>query len=112
MQRVTISIEETVERMMAALEEQFPDTVFALRHPELEGNRRDLRSVDLVWVDGPSREDVEEIIDRFQGVTWDPRSGTLEARSHFQVAGDGSLVEVLYDLDYIFCDGPSRALYR
>ncbi len=112
MQRVTISIEETVERLMKALEEQYPDTLFALRRGEGTESRRDLRSVDLVWIDGPSREEVEESIDRFQGVTWDPRSGTLESRSHFQVAEDGSLVQVHYDLDYIFCDGPTRALYR
>lgn len=112
MQRVTISIEETVERLMASLEDQFPGTLFALRRTGEDGPRRDLKGVDLVWIEGPAREEVEEAIDGFQGITWDPRSGHLESRCHFQVGADGQLVEVLYDLDYIFCDGPTRTLRR
>ena len=112
MQRVTISIEETVERLMASLDDQFPGTLFALRRTDDDGSRRDLRGVDLVWIEGPQREEVEEAIDRFQGITWDPRSGNFESRCHFQVGDDGQLVEVLYDLDYIFCDGPTRSLRR
>ena len=46
------------------------------------------------------------MLDQFQGVNWNPSTGELQSRSHYAVNDNGELVRVLYNVDYIFCDGP------
>lgn len=111
MRTVNVSAKATAEVISRALTEQYPATVFAVNIADPSG-RRDIHGIDVIWVDGPKRENVEELLDRFQGVSWDPRTGNLDTRSHLQVGGDGQLEEIYYDVDYIFCDGPTTVLYR
>jgi hypothetical protein len=111
MRTVNVSANATAELITRSLSEEYPATVFAVQIADPSG-RRGIHPIDVIWVDGPKREKVEELLDRFQGVSWDPRTGNLDSRSHLQVGADGNLEEVFYDIDYIFCDGPTTVLYR
>jgi hypothetical protein len=111
MRTVNVSAKATAGLISTALSEFSPGTVFAVNIADPEG-RRDIHGLDVIWIEGPKREKVEEMLDRYQGVSWDPRTGNLDARSHLQVGDDGQLEEVFYDIDYIFCDGPTTVLYR
>ncbi|MBO6575768.1 MAG: hypothetical protein JJ896_12260 [Rhodothermales bacterium] len=111
MRTVNVSAKATAELISRTLSDAYPGTLFAVNIAEPQG-RRDIHGIDVVWIDGPKREQVEEMLDRFQGVSWDPRTGNLDSRSHMQVGRDGLLEEVFYDIDYIFCDGPTTVLYR
>ncbi|MCH8276071.1 MAG: hypothetical protein IIA50_00820 [Bacteroidetes bacterium] len=107
----TVTAEETVDLISEALQEEFPNTVFAVRLEEPLLCKKDIQGVDVIWVDGPKRDQVEDALDQFQGVTWDPRTGVLEGRSHYVVDGEGELIQVFYNIDYIFCDGPSSIVH-
>lgn len=106
-----VTAERTVDLISQALQEDFPNAVFAVRLEDPLLLKKDIRGVDVIWVDGPNRDQVEDILDQFQGVTWDPRTGRLEGRSHYIVNVEGVLVQVFYNIDYIFCDGPASAVH-
>ncbi len=101
-----VTAEQTVDLISQALQEDFPNAVFAVRLEDPLLLMKDIRGVDVIWIDGPNRDQVEDLLDRFQGVTWDPRTGRLEGRSHYMVNAEGVLVQLFYNIDYIFCDGP------
>ena len=52
---------------------------------------------------------MEDLLDRYQSVAWDPSTGELGGRMHYAVDEHGDLVKVVYNIDYIFCDGPTLA---
>lgn len=101
---------ETVELVFQTLEKTFPGVLFAVRlvAPILDAAGEDpgRRSIEVVWLKGPSREAVAEAVDRFQGIAWDPRTGKLRPAVHWLVDADGNLRRVRYGVDYIFCEGP------
>lgn len=110
MEFVFISTFDTVELIADALRQEFPDTVFDVRPEEdtfLDGG---ICGVDVDWHGGPTREQVQDVVDRFQGVNWDPGTGTLNGRSHWVVDSAGRLVQIFYNVDYVFCNGP-RVLF-
>jgi len=109
METVIISAEDTIEMVSEALQKRYPSTVFAVRLEDKVDLEDAICGIDVIWVDGPSRDRVEDLVDRFQGVNWDPTTGALQSRSHFAVTPEGDLVRVLYNVDYIFCDGPMLA---
>ena len=111
METVFITAEDTVDLISQALQEDFPNAVFAVRLEDPLLSRKDIRGVDVIWVEGPGRGQVEDVIDNFQGVTWDPRTGRLEGRSHYVVNTKGVLVQMFYNIDYIFCDGPASTVF-
>lgn len=101
---------ETAEQVSRTLEEKFPDTLFALRldvpvFPDADPDRL-RRSLIVVWAGEPTREAVEQAVERFQGMEWDPYTGLLRQTERLLVDDRGRLVEVQYGLDYIFCEGP------
>ncbi len=53
-----------------------------------------------------SRDDVEDLVSRFQGLDWNPRTGVLEEHEHMEVTPEGHLQRVRYGVDYVFVDGP------
>jgi len=110
MHSILVSAPAAVREIRQVLEKRFPSTIFAVRLEDPTLDSKDLRGVDVVWTSGPSREEVEDVLDIFQGVRWDPRSGELDSRSHFMVSPGGELVEVFYNVDYIFCNGPSASV--
>ena len=106
MDTVFVTAADTVNLIARVLHEEFPSSVFAVRLEDPVRAIGDIRGVDVIWADGPSREEVEDVLERFQGMTWDPQTGVLEGRSHLVVGEDGELTRVFYNVDYIFCDGP------
>lgn len=109
MKTVIMSAEQTLELVHETLQKRYPSTVFAVRlEDELEAEDG-ICGVDVIWVEGPARDRVEDMLDQFQGVNWNPATGELQSRSHYAVNEDGELVRVLYNVDYIFCDGPMLA---
>ena len=109
MQTVIISAEDTIEMVSETLQKRYPSTVFAVRLEDKVDLEDAICGIDVIWVEGPSRDRVEDAVDRFQGVNWDPTTGALQSRSHMAVSPEGDLVRVLYNVDYIFCDGPMMA---
>jgi hypothetical protein len=110
METVLVPAADAVEQIQTALQAHFPSAVFAVRLEDPLLHQQDVRGVDVIWVDGPTRDQVEDVLDRFQGVRWDPRTGELDSRSHYMVSADGRLIQVFYNVDYIFCDGPCTAI--
>ncbi len=109
METVFVTADEAVERISISLQAHFPETVFAVRLEDPVTEREDICGIDVIWVDGPDRDQVEDLLDGFQGVSWDPKSGNLLSRMHHAVNTQGELVRVVYNIDYIFCDGPVEA---
>lgn len=101
---------ETAEKVYRILEEKFPGVVFAVRldTPVQADPECRHRSMRVVWADGPSREEVEQAVERFQGIEWDPQTGLLRMTERLLVDDKGRLVSVQYGVDYIFCEGPVR----
>ena len=110
MNTVFVTAGETVDLIAQALHEEFPSTVFAVRLEDPAYSISEIRGVDVIWTDGPRREEVENALERFQGMTWEPQTGVLEGRSHLTVGEDGELTRVFYNVDYIFCDGPASSV--
>lgn len=112
MEPVLIPADEAVEMISAELQRTFPETVFAVRLEDSMLENSEICGVDVIWIDGPSRDRVEDLLDRFQGVSWDPRTGKLDGRIHYVVSPEGQLAQVFYNIDYIFCDGPVTAVFE
>jgi hypothetical protein len=112
METVFISALDTVELIAAALRKEFPQTTFDVRPEDEPADGTQICGVDVEWRSGPSREQVEDLVDRYQGVRWDPGTGTLEGRSHWVIDGGGRLVRIIYNIDYIFCSGPSEIVLQ
>ena len=110
METVFVTAEEAVEQISRSLQVHFPETVFAVRLEDPVMESEDICGIDVIWVDGPSRDQIEDLLDGFQGVNWDPRSGQLVSRMHHAVNPEGDLIQVVYNIDYIFCDGPVEAI--
>jgi len=104
-----ISAQRAVGIIATALAEEFPYTDFAVRLEDPLLSSADIRGVDVVWSSGPGREQVEDILDQYQSVSWDPLTGVLSSRTHYNVSKNGDLIRVMYNIDYIFCDGPDES---
>jgi hypothetical protein len=112
METICVSAEEAVEKIAETLQRNYPETVFAVRLEEPVIEREDICGIDVIWVDGPNRGQVEDVLDAFQSINWDPRTGELGGRMHYAISEDGRLVQIMYNIDYIFCDGPSESLFH
>jgi hypothetical protein len=108
MDTIIISAQRTVGIIAKTLAEEFVETDFAVRLEDPLLTSADIRGVDVVWCDGPTREEIEDVLDQYQSVSWDPLTGTLSSRTHYNVNESGDLVRVMYNIDYIFCDGPAE----
>jgi len=108
MEHLRIPTETLVEQLTETLARRFPTTVFAVRYNDPGPGLLDFRCLDVIWTDGPSRDRVEEVLEPFQGREWDPATGRLGKALRYQVDHAGRLVQVRYDVSYIFCDGPYR----
>ena len=106
MESVFVSTLDTVELIADALTQEFPDTWFDVAPEDDAALDSGICGVDVNWSVGPSREQVQDVVERFQGVAWDPGTGTLSGRYHWVVDSAGRLARVFYNVDYIFCNGP------
>ncbi len=110
MTTIEVSAEDTLELVSANIQKHFPTTVFAVRLEEPVIDREEICGIDVVSMEGPSRDQVEDSLDPFQSVNWDPSTGELDGRVHLAIDPEGDLVQVVYNIDYIFCDGPTVAM--
>jgi hypothetical protein len=111
MEIICITAEEAVEKIDESLQRSFPQTVFAVRLVDPVIEREDICGIDVIWVDGPRRDQVEDLLDAFQILNWDPRTGELGGRMHYAVSEQANFVQLMYNIDYIFCDRPTEALF-
>jgi len=112
METICVTAEEAVEKIAETLQRNYPDTVFAVRLEDPVTEREDICGIDVIWIDGPNRGQIEDLLDAFQSINWDPRTGELGGRMHFAVTDEGQLVQIMYNIDYIFCDGPTESLFQ
>ena len=105
MNTIIISAQRTISLISHTLSDAFPNVDFIVRLEDPVLNSKDIRGVDVIWSGGPSREEIEDVLDQYQSVSWDPLSGTLAGRTHYNVSENGDLVRVTYNIDYIFCNG-------
>ena len=103
-----VSAPRTVSKIAQTLANEFPDSDFIVRLEDPLLVLSDIRGVDVVWTSGPTREEIEDVLDQYQGVSWDPLTGILSSRMHYNVNERGDLMRVSYNIDYIFCDGPAE----
>jgi len=103
-------ISETKRIVTAHLERRFPGVLFAIRpgkpvkHGPLED--RGSGSLEVLWATGPTRDAVQEVIEPFQGIDWDPHTGFLMAADRLSINEEGLIESTNYGVDYIFCAGP------
>ena len=62
------------------------------------------------WKEGPSIDEVEEVVGKFQGLDWNPSTGVLEEIDHREVTPEGRLLSLNYGVDYVLLDGPELDL--
>ena len=110
MDTIIISAQRTIDLIAQTLAEEFPNAEFMVRVEDPLLTSKDIRGVDVVWSGGPSREEMEDVLDQYQSVSWDPLTGILSGRTHYTVNESGDLNRVTYNIDYIFCDGPGEVL--
>jgi len=110
MNTIVVTAEDTLDLVSDKLQKHYPSTVFAVRleNPVIE--KEGICGADIIWVDGPSRDQVEDLLDPYQSVNWDPTTGEFGGRVHLAVDSEGDLIQIVYNIDYIFCDGPTIAL--
>ncbi len=109
MQTVNFTTRSTVALVRAELVRRFPGVDFDVTvDMPVEPFGPALALVGLVvkWRDGPTREEVEHVVARFQGLEWNPQTGVLEEHEHMEVTSDGELRRLRYGVDYVFMDGP------
>ncbi len=110
MNTIVVTAEDTLDIVSDTLQKHFPSTIFALRLEDPVIEKEGICGADIVWIEGPSRDQIEDLLDPFQSVNWDPATGKFRGRAHLAVDEDGELIQIVYNIDYLFCDGPSIAM--
>ena len=93
-----ISVTETAKLVRKSLKHNFPAYKFSVRSKSYSGGA----SIDVDWTDGPTVPDVDKVIKRFEGASFD---GMIDLKSHHDSVlshEDGTTEEVSYAADYVF----------
>ncbi len=93
-----ITVAETAKLVRKALKHNFKGYKFSVRSKSYSGGA----SVDVDWTDGPTVSDVDKVIKRFEGASFD---GMIDLKSHHDsilMSEDGTPEEVSYAADYVF----------
>ena len=88
------AVAETAQLIRKALKEAFPGQKFLVR----SNNYADGASIDVVWTDGPTQPDVENVAKTFTGATFDATTGNKSVRIH-KFLGE----QVHFGVDFIVC---------
>src|SRR5690606_30169304 len=108
MHTINFTTRSTAEIVRKDLETRFPGTRFVVTVDlPVEPFGPSLALVGLLvrWADGPTREQVEDVVSRYQGLEWNPQTGVLEEHEHMDVTDEGELRRIRYGVDYVFVDG-------
>lgn len=90
-----ISVAETAKIVRAALKEAFPKIKFSVRSKSYSGGA----SITVSWTDGPTAKDVDAVVSKFQGASFD---GMIDLKSYHDSDYNGEKVH--FGADYIFTD--------
>ncbi|MCB0718619.1 MAG: hypothetical protein KDD65_09235 [Bacteroidetes bacterium] len=113
MQKISFTARTTAEIVRRYLADRFRSTHFevSIDHPiEPFGPALALTGIVVRWKEGPSIDEVEEVVGKFQGLDWNPSTGVLEEIDHMEVTPEGRLLSLNYGVDYVLLDGPELDL--
>ncbi|HEY5865105.1 MAG TPA: LPD29 domain-containing protein [Candidatus Tectomicrobia bacterium] len=88
-----ISTTETAKLIRAALKHAFPGITFSVRSKKYSGGS----SIDVDWIDGPTKQEAEKVYQRFEGASFD---GMIDLKSYHDTELNGELVH--FGADYVF----------
>jgi len=89
-----ITCAETAKLVRVALKASFPTITFRVKSKTYSGGA----SISIGWTDGPLLADVEQVVGRFEGATFD---GMIDLKSSRTGELDGEPVH--FGADFIFC---------
>lgn len=113
MQKISFTATTTAEIVRRNLSDRYRATRFEVSidmPTEPFGPALALTGIVVRWKEGPSIDDVESVVGKFQGLDWDPVTGVLEEVDHMEVTPEGRLLRVNYGVDYVLLDGPTLDL--
>lgn len=90
---VYLSCAETAALVRKALKESFPEIKFGVRSKTYSMGA----SITVSWTDGPNNKQVDAVIQRFSGASFD---GSIDLKSYHRSVLDGR--EVHFGADFIF----------
>lgn len=93
-----ISVAETAKLVREALKRQFPGQKFSVRSKSYSGGG----SVTAYWTDGPRAEEVNKVLHRFEGASFDGMIDLKTTHSSVLSNDDGTVEEVRFGADYVF----------
>jgi len=93
-----ISVVETAKLIRKALKHNFPGHKFSVRSKSYSGGA----SIDVDWTDGPAAPDVEKVIKRFEGASFDSMIDLKSYKNSVLSHEDGTAEEVHFGADYVF----------
>lgn len=96
--RRSISVADTAKLVRKALKHNFPGFKFSVRSKSYSGGA----SIDVDWTDGPTTPDVDKIIKRFEGASFDGMIDLKSYKNSVLSHEDGTAEEVHFGADYIF----------
>lgn len=88
------SCAETAKLVRRELKSNFPGVKFSVRSSVYAGGA----SIDVEWLDGPSRTSVEKVVKQFQGAIFD---GMTDSTTYVKSEWEGE--EVRFGSDYVNC---------
>ena len=101
MKRKYLTCAETAKLIRPVLKSTFPGVKFSVRSDTYAGGA----SIRIRWTDGPTRKEVDRVVSRYAGATFDGMRDLKEYKAPTIMAGpDGELREVSFGANYIFTD--------
>lgn len=82
------------------LKSRFPGVKFSVRTSKYSGGA----SVDVRWFDGPTQREVEEVVKRYQGATFDGMTDLKEYLESVVAREDGTPELVRFGADFVFAE--------
>lgn len=91
------SVTDTAKMIRKTLKAAFPGTKFSVRCSKYSGGA----SIDVRWIDGPTRNQVDAVIGFYQGSKFDAMIDLKSYVTQEVVLADGSKARVHYGSDYV-----------
>jgi hypothetical protein len=99
MEVTRISTTDTAKMIRKEVKHYFPNVKFAVRSHSYSGGS----SINVSWTDGPTTSEVDAIVKRFQGASFDGMIDLKSYHNSFVVLEGSTLpVEVHYGADFVF----------
>lgn len=103
-----ISTADTAKQIRATLKAEFPGVKFTVRSKTYSGGS----SIDVNWVDGPATKNVQPVLDRFVGSTFDSMTDLRTGHSTLIANPDGTIEEIRYLANHVFGHRDHSAEFR